>query len=733
MPRFLLLPFALTAAIFAAAPLTQAQTTPTPKSFTQSPTQAKVQPKSQPQVQPLPSQTPLVFEPNRGQAAPNVQWLARGSGFSVALTSDGATIEFHDRAASQAPAASSSIPQLLPVRTPSRGPLASVQSSVVQMHLSGGNAWKLEGVSPTGGTSNYLIGNKPANWHTGIPQYAQAKASGVYSGIDLAFHGNQGELEYDFVVAPGADPRKIQLHFAGAASLRMDKDSGELVLTTSGGKEIRHQAPKIYQQVGGKKVTVKGGYEVQGNGMASFTLGTYDNKLPLVIDPTIIFTTFLAGSDTDEAFGIALDGLGNSYVTGYTYSNNFPVVSRFQDHVSNSDAFVTKLSPSGSILFSTYLGGGDDDTGDGIAVDPSGVYVVGQTHSSDFPLMQAYQPNLRGDADIFVTKLSLLGDALVYSTYLGGSNGEQAGGIAVDASQSAYVAGFTQSTDFPIVGFTTQTNFPIRGGFQLNQHANEFSPDGFVAKFSPAGTSLVYSTYLGGSQVDSISAIAVDSSLFAYVTGETCSTDFPYAGLQSNYISGGCGAFVTKLSPAGDSVIYSTILGETSIGTGVAVDPSGNAYVSGSYCSPCSKTSGSFAFAAKLSTAGKLNYLVYLNGTDGVSDGYGIAIDADGEAFVVGSTTSTTFPGAPPATPNPTAGFLVKLDKNGVGPLYTVLLGAAVHGVAVVKPVNHLGGVVPTYATIFTAGYRFTGGTGIGNADAFVVKLDEKPPIVIHP
>lgn len=735
MVRARFLGFVLTVAFLAGAVLAQVQTKTQTKA--QAPKQAQAQPttqatiKAQPQTKakaPVPlnlTQTPLVFEPNRGQAAAEFPWIARGQGFRIGITADGAALEFRDRAAA--------VPRPLfrrpfdTAKSPASTGKKTAQSSLVKLHLSGSGGWKAEGASPTGGTSNYFIGNKPANWQVNIPQYAQVKATGVYNGVDLVFHGNQSALEYDFVVAPGTDPRQVQLQFEGAGGLRVEKESGDLVLAASSGAELRHHQPKIYQEVGGKKVSVKGGFEIRKEGTAGFTLGSYDPKLPLVIDPTVTFTTFLGGSDSDYATGVAVDGLGNTYVTGVTYSGDFNVVGGIQgNRKGNVDAFVTKLGLEGAILFSTYLGGGDNDYGEAIAVDSSGVYVTGQTWSDDFPLRQALQPFKNGDADAFVTKLSLLGNALVYSTYLGGSNGENGGAIAVDASQSAYVAGFTTSLDFP-----------IKGEFEVSPHSSGagFVISGFVSKLSPAGTFLEYSTYLGGSVDDKIFGIAVDGSGSAYVTGSTLSADFPFAGLHSFALTGNPHgtAFLTKLSPAGDSVIYSTSLGlETNYGTGVSLDSAGNAYVSGSYCNPCDANSGSEAFVAEWSARGSQDYFMYLNGADGKTWGNAIATDADGETWVVGGTTSTTFPGGPPITPNPSAGWLVKLDKNGTGPLYTVFLGAEIEAVTAVKPRPRLP-VVPAFATIFTAGYRFTGGTAASNEDAFVVRLDEKPGVVLQP
>jgi hypothetical protein len=567
-----------------------------------------------------------------------------------------------------------------------------------------------------------MIGNQPERWHLDIPHYAQVKATEVYKGIDLVFHGTQGTPEYDFVVAPGADPRQIQLRFEGAGGLRVDPARGDLVLTTTGGTELRHAQPKIYQEVAGKKVAVTGGYEIRTDGSAGFTLGTYDPKIPLVIDPTVRFTTFLSGSGTDEAIGVAFDGVGNSYVTGTTDSGNFPVVGGFQGHASGSDVFVTKLSPTGAILFSTFLGGGDEDDGMAIAVDATGVYVTGRTGSDDFPVRQPIQASLNGPNDAFVTKLSPLGNALVYSTYLGGSSGEEGWSIAVDASQSAYVAGETNSKDFRVV----------RGYEFFPPGDTMFVPfNGFVAKLSPSGTSLVYSTYLGGSDLDAATAIAIDSSLSAYVAGVTCSNDFPFAGLHSLAFPGMCTAFVTKLSPAGDSVIYSTYLPGANIqtGAGIALDASGNAYVTGTNIVGSGVTATEEAYVTKVVTTGALGYFIFLHGNDGFTSGHAIAADAAGNAYVVGSTSSTTFPGAPPIRPNPTAGFLVKFDANANGPLYTTFLGLRINGVAVDRPRPRP--PLPTYATIYTTGARFAGGTDPSNLDAFVVKLDEAPVIVV--
>lgn len=718
MARIAFASIAAIAALMMTAPTAHAQTRPHPED------QPKIQPEKGVVVELSAIKTPLVFEPNRGQAASGYEWICRGAGFRCAIAPDGATIEFRDRATVTPPRPA--VPDPTELTRPRRKQEAG-KSAFVKLHLLGGNPLKLSGSGGTGGTSNYFVGNNQANWLTDIPHFQRVEAKGVYNGIDLVFHGHENALEYDFAVAPGADPGRIRLRFEGASKLEVDRNSGDLVLTAPNGSELRHSQPQIYQEVDGKKMSVKGGFALSPDGSVGFALEAYDPKRPLVIDPTISFVRFLGGSDTDEANSVTVDGLGNTYVTGQTYSGDFNVVGGVIDggKSGHSDAFVTKLGTSGFISFSTFLGGGDDESGNGIAVDATGVYIAGQTWSDDFPLKQPYQNQKRGNADIFVTKLSPLGNRLVYSTYLGGSDGENGGAIAIDRFQSAYVAGYTTSQDFPTVNAYEYFPGDGDGGFAIN---------GFVAKLSPNGVSLVYSTYLGGSSVDSISAIAVDEQLSAYVTGETFSTDFPYAGYRSTIFSGKNSTFLTKLGPQGDSLIYSTSFGvETTIGTGVAVDPAGNAYVAGSFCSPCSAPAPNLGFVSKTAPDGKLIYLKYLEGMDGSTTAQAIAVDAEGDTYVAGATSSTTFPGAPPGViPNPTAGYLVKFDGSGNGPLYTVFLGAQINSVAVVRPTPRIV-VVPTYPTIYTAGFRFTGGTAASNIDAFVVRLDEAPVIVNQP
>jgi hypothetical protein len=334
------------------------------------------------------------------------------------------------------------------------------------MKLNGSHAWNAaDGLEPTGSTSNYYIGNDPKQWRTDIPNYARLKEKGVYDGIDLVFHSHGGQLEYDFEVAAGADPRQIRLAFDGLDQIRVDSQTGDLLLTANGtvSRQIR---PKIYQQIGERRVEVAGGYEILDRNQATFALASYDRRHALVIDPSVVFPpVLLAGESWDRVSGIALDSSGNAYIAGSTQSLHFPVVigntkPGWGYAQGNGDAFVTKLSATGGILFSAYFGGTSYDSASAPAIDATGVYITGMTCSKDFPLRgpfegfpeSTYIPGTCSTHDAFVAKISLTGNEYLYSSFLGGSGYDTGFGIAVDNSGAAYVVGFTQSTDFPRAG-----------------------------------------------------------------------------------------------------------------------------------------------------------------------------------------------------------------------------------------------------------------------------------------
>jgi len=509
------------------------------------------------------------------------------------------------------------------------------------------------------GKVNYLKGKDPSQWRTGVPTYAKVKYEAVYPGVDLVYYGNQRQLEYDFVLAPGADPDALTLSFEGADRLEIDPN-GELVLHTAGG-DLRMHKPLIYQEVEGVRRPIGGGYVRKNERQVGFQVAAYERARSLVIDPVLVYSTHLGGSGGDDGFGIAVDRFGQAYVTGGTSSPDFPIQDPLQPALGGGflDAFVAKLNRAGSkLVYSTYLGGTDDDEGRAITVDRFGqAYVTGQTWSADFPIQNPLQSALGGGFfDAFMAKLNPTGSKLVYSTYLGGTDDDEGRAIAVDRFGRAYVTGFTRSTDFPI---QNPLQSALGGGFV------DF--DAFVAKLNPTGSKLVYSTYLGGTGFDGgiASDIAVDRFGHAYVTGSTRSTDFPTQDpLQSAFGGGDFDAFVAKLSRAGSKLVYSTYLGGTDfdggIGSGIAVDRFGHAYVTGGTHSadfPTQKPlqpalGGSFdAFVAKLNRAGsKLVYSTYLGGAD-LDLGSGIAVDHSGQAYVTGFTGSTDFPTQNPLQP----------------------------------------------------------------------------------
>ena len=553
---------------------------------------------------------PLHFEANRGQTHEDVRFLARGPGYSLYLTAGEAVLVLA-RPNPDAKRDAHSTPARLNTQ-------AREAPVVVRMSLVGAAPKpRVSGLEELPGKANYFIGNDPAKWRTSVPTYAKVQYRDVYPGIDVVYYGNQRQLEYDFVVAPRADPQRIVLDFKGVERLEIDAH-GELVMHAAGGA-IRQHKPVIHQDIDGMRREIAGGYVMKSAHQVAFQVAAYDKTRPLVIDPVLSYSTYLGGSGGDEGWGITVDNLGNAYVTGSTSSTNFPTnLGSFQTaSAGNVDAFVTKLNATGSALvYSTYLGGsGSEGGGFGIAVDSLGnAYVTGGTASTDFPVTPgAFQTALAGGSDAFVTKLDATGSALLYSTYLGGSGGE--GGmfrIAVDSLGNAYVAGHTASTDFPVTV----------GAFQTAFVGNVAA---FVTKLNATGSALFYSTYLGGSTIqigggdfkEGI-AIAVDSLGNAYVAGGTTSNTFPTTpgAFQTTFVGGLADAFATKLNATGSALLYSTYLGGSGIdeGLGIALDTLGNAYVTGlTFSTSFPTTPGAFqtafggvedAFVVKLADIG---------------------------------------------------------------------------------------------------------------------------------
>jgi uncharacterized protein (TIGR03437 family) len=557
-----------------------------------------------------------------------------------------------------------------------------------------------EGAEPLAARANYILGNDPAQWRTGVPLFGRAVYRGLYPGVDLVFHGTAGAMEYDFVVQPGASVRPIAFEISGASALRLEPD-GALAIATSAG-EIHWHKPEVYQTADGVRREVAGRFVRHGR-RVTFALGPYDHSRSLIIDPTLTYASYFGGSRDEAARGIAVDASGNIYITGSTLSNNLPVTNGafqtgYHGGTGNSglalggDAFVAKFTPAGALAYVTYIGGAVDDGGTAIAVDSSGnAYITGYTDSADFPTVAgsfqtAYQGaggNNNGSGpigDAFVSKLNAAGSALVYSTYLGGSLDDRGTAIAVDSAGNAYIGGSTLST-----------NFPVKNAYQATYKGGGGSPpwcctpptaflnlgDGFLAKLNPAGTGLVFSTYFGGSLDDTVTALAIDGAGNVYIGGSTLSTDLPTLNAYQSHFGGAANSSVQPNLTMGDgwvakfnstgNLVFSTYLGGSSDDAvmGLAIDGTGAVYVTGftssadfpvttnaaqpKFAGP-STLSGyrqflwGDAFAAKLSPSGaSLVYSTFIGGSDHDA-GMAIAVDFAGNAYVGGLTASTNFP-----------------------------------------------------------------------------------------
>jgi hypothetical protein len=662
---------------------------------------------------------PLSFEENQGQKNKRVKFIAQGRGYGLFLTGNAAVLSLRSQESGDG-----SQKQKRPWFVVS-GPLQELRyngelrtpigdgarkTKVLRINLVGANlAAKVVGLEELPGKANYFIGSDPKLWRTNVPTYARVKYQSVYPGVDLVCYGNQrGQLEYDFVVAPGADPGSILLALdvggrvgsrqKAVGSHQPQADSnGDLVVGLAGDDEVRFRKPVAYQDKSsslngqllatvdnrqsaiGNRQFVDGRFVLLADDRIGFAVSDYDRARPLVIDPVLVYSTCLGGA---AGSGIAVDSFGSAYVTGGTLSGNFPTVDPIQGGLAGSEnAFVAKLNPVGSALvYSTYLGGGGSDSATGITVDSSGnAYVTGDTNSTNFPAVHPIQANLAGIQNAFVAELNSTGSALIYSTCLGGSGYDQGSGIAVDSSGNAYVTGTTPSTDFP-------TSHPFQASLAGEQNA-------FVAKLNWNGSalSLAYSTFLGGGDEDGL-GIALDCSGNAYVTGATFSTNFPTAHPFQASLAGGEDAFVSKLNASGSALVYSTYLG----GSGddeahaIAVDSSGSAYITGSTSSidfptvnplQASKGGGINAFVTKLNPAGAaLVYSTFL-GADGTTSGNGIAVDPSENAYVTGVTNTPNFPMANPIEATLGEGvdesaFVAEMSPSGSAFVYSTYLGA---------------------------------------------------------
>ncbi len=665
----------------------------------------------------------LQFEANQGQTDEAVRFLSRGSGYSLYLTVSEAVLVLakSDLNANRGAGAARL-----------DAPATQSKSVALRMHLIGAEpAPIVGGLDELAGKANYFIGKDPAKWRTYVPTYAKVQYREVYPGIDLVYYGNQRQLEYDFVIAPGTDPDQIILGIEGADKLEIDAD-GNLVLLVAGG-EIRQRKPVIYQEIDGVRHEISGGYTIKDPNRVGFQVADYDSSLPLIIDPVLAYSTYLGGSGDDRGVSIAVDSAGSAYVTGTTGSVTFPAtVGAFDTSRNGSlDVFVTKLDPTGSALvYSTFLGGSSFDQGIGIAVDATGAaYVTGSAGSANFPTTTgAFDTTYNGSGDVFVAKLDATGSSLLYSTFLGGSSADGGFGIAVDSADSAYVTGFTLSADHPTTPGAFDTTYGDGGR------------DAFVTKLNAAGSQLIYSSFLGGTGFDQGRGIAVDATGAAYVTGATGRTagqNFPTtAGAFATSFTGFQHVFVTKFDAAGSTLVYSTFLGGTSVdeGNSIAVDATGAAYVTGftdtaafpTTAGAFDTTAGCCGFMTKLNSTGTaLVYSTFLKD----AAGFGIAVDSVRNAYVTGDSFGG-FPTTPGAFQPTAAGgadaFVAKFNSDGTGLVYSSYLGGSDFDSGLGIAVDAMGAA---YMTGVTRASNFPTTTAAvdtsfnGQEDAYIAKL----------
>jgi hypothetical protein len=611
---------------------------------------------------------PLSFVPNTGQMDARVRYSAQSGRATFYFTSQEAVFSFGEKA----------------------------KGLVLRLRFLGANPNPvITGQTAQSGKINYIIGNDPARWHTNLPTYGELVYRDLWPGIDLLFGSENGQLQYEFLLRPGARVRDIQLAYRGAKNLSVDGD-GNLIVNTSLGS-ITDTHPVTYQLIDAKRVQVASRFVLQRRTKTGygFALGDYDHSRDLVLDPGLVYSTYLGGTGDDGGDSIAVDSCGQAYVTGWTYSAaNFPKTTGAYNtaHNGSQDVFVTKFNGNGSaLIYSTYFGGTSDEPyiASSIAIDSDGyAYVTGGTTSPDFPTTSgAFQQTLRGPSDAFVLKLKRDGSGLVYSTYLGGEDYDAPDlghAIAIDSAGHAFVTGYTFSKFFPMKNAYQPTNQGL-----ANVYVTELNSD---------GTDLVFSTYLGGTNYDIGEGIAVDRDGEAYVTGYTYSSDFPLKNAVQPALNGPADAFVTKFNSTGTGLVYSTFLGGSSFDAGgsIFVDCSGNAYVTGdTYSTDFPTTLGAFqtnfgggasdAFVTKLNSSGSaLVYSTFLGGE--VDDhGHDITVDSAGQAHVTGFTNSTMFPttsGAYDMTYNGAGppwfygdAFVTKLNSHGSALIYSTYLG----------------------------------------------------------
>lgn len=701
---------------------------------------------------------PLLFIENRGQVDKKVRYYTKMRGQTIYLTDEKLVFEL------VRPVANNSITSKYDYSFEAEKLPPKIERLVYSLNFvnASTNTMKISGLKQNQARFNYFISNDPEKWYTNIPSYDEVVCENIYPNIDLRLYNKDNSLAYDFIVNPGGRVEAIKLAYNGIDELFIENT--KLIAQTKLGN-IEHANLNIYQELSGENLSVSGGFSIIDGNTYGFAVALYDSNKSLIIDPSLVYSTYFGGHTEhpwpgpggylpgqDFARDIAIDSSGCAYITGFTESIDLATANAYQvTRAGPSDAFITKISADGkNIIYCTYLGGSisninytdrSNDEGWGIAIDSLGsAYITGFTGCTDFPIRNAVQSTFAGGyCDIFVTKLSPEGNKLIYSTYLGGNDLDDGHGIAIDANGYSYITGATRSS-----------NFPTFNAFQST--ANHW--DAVVFKLSPEGNQLVYSTYLGGNRSsDSGMALSVDTSGCVYVTGFTDSSNFPTLnGFQTLY-GGGGDAFVTKLSANGNSLLYSSYLGgnTSDSGYGISVDSAGCIYITGYTDSNNFPTLNAFqstfgggsydAFVTKINTAlsgaSSLIYSTYLGGSswDFARD---IAIDSSGCAYVVGETGSSNFPIRNPLQRSIGGGndvFITKISSSGNSLVYSTFLGGSNADCGYGIAVDSFG---CAYITGFTDSANFPAINGSQNAfgdfrDVFIAKLGasaESPPVI---
>ena len=670
---------------------------------------------------------PMSFEPNVGQTDSSVRFLARGHGYSLFLSPRQATLSLQ--------------------RYGKSGKIES--RSAVRITVEGSSdSVAIEGEDLAEGKSNYFIGNNPEEWRTDIPNYRRVKYSSIYDGVDLVYYGNGRQLEYDFIVRPGRDPRQIKLKLEGVEHATVDQETGDLVLETGSGT-VRQLKPFVYQLSDGVRTEIASAYALKRDGEAfdvSFNVAPYDTTKELVIDPILAYGTYLGGTAFDEGRSIAVDSAGNAYVVGTAASRDFPTTPGTikpallpRTDAPNSfwyDAFVTKINPTGTALvFSTYFGGRNgNESGGGVALDPSGnVLIAGTTMSADLPTVNAYQSTFGGTDDGFAAKLNPTGSAIIFSTYLGGNNTDVGGSIAVNQLTG----------DAVFIGAASSGNFPTTPGVIKPQLCNNtpgscngiFYSGSYIVKLTSTG-GIVYSTLYDAA----ISDVTLDSSDNAVVAGSAFTGAFTTPGSFQPISSGGVDGYLARVNPTGTSVLFGTFIGgglQSDRIRAVVLDADQNICVAGTTENTAFPTTpGAFdttfngnhdGFITKFNAAGSsLIFSTFLGGT-AKDEPFAVGLAANGDVFVAGETTSNaSFPLRNPLLQLGSI-FAARLTADGAALVFSTFLGTggaydlATDASSNVYLTGHTTNVLVTPTAFQTT--RAGGDVTTSIKDAFVVKI----------